>query len=68
METDLPTVLPESFTTLPEDRFYIGHELDVVYCGLCRKDVVTVDPHDDLNTLIRLSHSHLAECRGEANG
>jgi len=59
----LPEVLVESQTTLPEDRFYLSDDNKHILCGSCGKDVVDIDGGGlDLNTLIRLSYAHLAEC------
>lgn len=64
----LPTVYPESFTTLPEDRFTVvnyPHSGEMmVLCGRCQHRVTDVDDGNDLNTLVRLSHAHLAVCGG----
>jgi len=65
--SELPTVYPESFTTLPEDRFMIEGYIDsselFVICRQCHHRITDVDITNDLNTLVRLSHDHLADCR-----
>jgi hypothetical protein len=57
-----PRIYPESGTTLPEDRFYVDPDTTMIYCVECRARVTDIDPGNDLNSLVRLSGYHLAEC------
>ena len=65
-----PTILTETGTPLPEDRFWVV-DLESGYpevrCRVCRNMVTPIEPNDDLNTLIRLSFQHLIDCRGKAD-
>jgi len=60
----------DGLTTLPEDRFMIvEYEMSsdmYVRCMRCHHRVTEVEDDNDLNTLVRLSHAHLTECKGVA--